>query len=345
MPRGKCHAMSSRPSVLWQLALAAATALSVAFGAAPAVAQPAATWRHGLFEAKSDAGILFMVTRGFAERQGLKLEMATFRTDSVALKALLAGELDSYDGILDGTVLANMRGADVKLIGCHWPGLPHAFFVRKGIDSVADLKGKTFAISTPFTLPDVLADALLEKYGMKATDMHFAPLGGDVERYKAVVAGVADATVVSGEYAPIAARDGVKVLLPAREILPNYLRICYFATAKTLRERTDDAGRFLAAEITALRYAMSHRDDALRVTRELTGIKPDDPRPEYIYDDALRTHAVDPEIAIPMEKVEWMIDLLVKNGKIPASFDARSMVDPTIREKALARLAGAAPAP
>ncbi|HTP82175.1 MAG TPA: ABC transporter substrate-binding protein [Alphaproteobacteria bacterium] len=325
------------------LRIAAATALGIGALAilfsVPA-ARAAEPWRHGVFEAKSDAGILFMVTQGFAKKQGLDVELVQFKSDAVALKALLAGDLDSYDGILVGTVVAASHGADVKLLGCHWPGLPHGIFVRKAIKDVADLKGKTFAISTPFTLPDVLADALLHKYGMQATDMRMVPLGGDVERYKALVAGIADVTVVSAEYAPIADRDGLRLLMAGRDVLPEYMRLCMFSTGGTLKRRPDDAVRFLAGEMTALRYAVTHRDAALKLTREITGIKADDPRPEYIYDDTVRTHGVDPDIAIPMDKVDWGIQLMVKAGRVPPSFDPKQIIDSSVREKALARAAG-----
>ena len=318
---------------------AAALALAIAVLAGPSTARAAEPWRHGVFEAKSDAGILFMVTQGFAEKQGLKVELVQFKSDAVALKALLAGDLDSYDGILVGTTVAASHGVDVKLLGCHWPGLPHGIFVRKAIKDVADLKGKTFAISTPFTLPDVLADALLHKYGMQASDMRMVPLGGDVERYKALVAGIADVTVVSAEYAPIADRDGLKLLMAGRDVLPEYMRLCMFSTGTALKRRPEDAVRFLAAEMTALRYATTHRDAALKLTRELTGIKADDPRPEYIYDDTVRTHGVDPDISLPMDKIKWGIDLVVKSGRVPPSFDAKQIIDASVREKALARVA------
>lgn len=317
-----------------------AAALTVLLCAAVwTTAEAAQPWRHGVFEAKSDSGILFMVTQGFAEKQGLEVELVQFKSDAIALKALLAGALDSYDGILTGTVVAAVHGTDVKLLGCHWPGLPHGIFVRTSIGSVLDLKGKTFAISTPFTLPDVLADAMLRKYGMTASDMRMVPLGGDPERYKALVAGLADATVVSAEYAPIADRDGVKLLMAGRDVLPQYMRLCMFTTGDVLKRRPDDAVRFMAAEMTALRYALTHRDAALKLTRTLTGIKPDDPRPEYIYDDTVRTHGVDPDIGIPMDKIDWGIQLMVKAGKVPADFDAQRIIDASVREKALALLA------
>ena len=97
----------------------AAAAMLAALAASPALAQSA--WRHGIIEAKSDAGILMMVTRGFAEKQGLKLEIVQFKSDAIGLKALLAGEIESYDGALTGTVVAASLGVDVKLLGCHWP--------------------------------------------------------------------------------------------------------------------------------------------------------------------------------------------------------------------------------
>ena len=50
----------------------------------------AKVWKHGLINAKSDAGIFLMVsTRDFAKKQGLKLEISQFKDDQLALKALI----------------------------------------------------------------------------------------------------------------------------------------------------------------------------------------------------------------------------------------------------------------
>lgn len=309
---------------------------STVLGSLPVeAAETPLTWRHAIIEAKSDAGIFFMVTRGFAERQGLKLDIVQVKSDAIGLKALLAGELDSYDGIVGGTVMAAARGADVRLIGCHWPGLPHGIFVKDGISSVQDLKGKTIAISSPSSLPDIVARQALAKYGIAADEVRFASLGGDLDRYKALAAGIVDATVISGEYEPIAAQQGLKLLLPGREVLPNYMRLCYFSTARSLAASPDAAVRFMAAEMIALRYALSHREETLALTREITGAKPDDPRPAYIFDDAVKTRAVDPDLSLPLEKIKWMADQLVVDGSLPKPYDVTKMIDAEVRAKAL----------
>jgi len=59
----------------------------------PAAAQATHNWKHGAILAKSDAGFFFMVQNGFAEKQGLKLEIVQFKTDILALQALIAGTL------------------------------------------------------------------------------------------------------------------------------------------------------------------------------------------------------------------------------------------------------------
>jgi hypothetical protein len=40
--------------------------------------------------------------------------------------------------------------------------------------------------------------------------------------------------------------------------------------------------------MSALRYALSHRDETIALTRQIINAKPDDPRPDFVYDDAIQ---------------------------------------------------------
>ena len=173
---------------------AAWLAAALALGCQPAAAADPMTWRSGTTAAKSDAGFVMMAAqRGFADRQGLHLDMVQFNGDAIMLKALLAGELDSYEASPGNAMIAASRGADIKLLGCYWPGLTYAVFARKGINSVGDLRGKSLAISAPGSLPDLLMRVLLSANGMSASDVSFVALGSDADRFKAVAAGIVDA--------------------------------------------------------------------------------------------------------------------------------------------------------
>jgi NitT/TauT family transport system substrate-binding protein len=309
-------------------------AATVAFTAAPAAAQEK-VWRHGLIKAKADAGIFMMVTtRDFAKKQGLKIVTSEFRNDQLALKAMIAGELDSYEGGPGGAFSADSKGADVKILGCHWVVVPHGIYAKDTIKTVADLKGKQIAVSAPNSMPDMLARAALAKYGVPAKDVKLSAVGGDHDRYQALVGGVVDAAVVSNEVEPVAPKN-IHLLVAGRDAVPNFLRVCIMSNAKTLAARGVDAVKFLAAEMDALHYALSHKAETVALTEKIIHSKPGDPRPAFVYDDAVKHHAVDPTLPLPAEKLNWLQGQLVKAGKLKAPLDLKIVTAPEYRAKAL----------
>jgi NitT/TauT family transport system substrate-binding protein len=302
--------------------------------AAPAAAQDK-VWRHGLINAKSDAGIFLMVSKhDFAAKQGIKLELSQFKDDQIGLKALLAGEIDSFEGGPQGVFTANSRGADVRVIGCHWVVVPHGIYAKTDITKVEQLKGKQIAVSAPNSMPDMLVRSALAAHGVSDKDVKLAAVGGDRERYQALIGGVVDAAVVSNEYQPIAPKD-VHLLVAGRDAVPNFLRVCILSTAKTLAARGGDTVKFLAAEMNALHYALTHKDETVALTREITHAKPDDPRPGFVFDDAVEHKAVDPTLPLPAEKLDWIQMQLVNAGKVKEPLDVKTVLAPEYREKAL----------
>jgi NitT/TauT family transport system substrate-binding protein len=292
-------------------------------------------WHHGLINAKADAGILLMVsTRDFAAKQGLKLKISQFKDDQLALKAMIAGELDSFEGGPQGVFAANAKGADAKILGCHWIVVPHGIYTTEAIKKVEDLKGKQIAVSAPNSMPNMLAIEALAKYGISDKDVKLAAVGGDRERYQALAGGVVEAAVVSNEYEPIAPKS-IHLLVAGRDAVPNFLRVCIVSSAKKLSERGDDAVKFLAAEMNALRFALSHRDETVVLTRELIHAKPDDLRPAFVFDDAVKHKAVDPTLPIPAEKIQWIQEQMVKAGKLAKPLDLATVSAPEYRVKAL----------
>jgi NitT/TauT family transport system substrate-binding protein len=319
---------------------ACALAAAVAALSTPAGAQNLKTWRHGVLEAKSDAGFVFMPSNGgFAEKQGLKIEMVQFKGDALALRAMLAGEIDSYEGSPGGPMIAGSRGAEVKILGCYWPILNYGIFSKASIANPKDLKGKSFAISAPGSLPDLLARAVLDKNNISGDDVKFAVMGSDTDRFKALTAGVVDAAAASTEFVPFASPSNVKLLVHANEAVPNYLRFCIYTGNKTLAQRNDDVVHFLAAQMIGLRYAMANRDKTIALAKEISEAKADDPRAAYLFDEVARFSSITPDMPIPMDKLNWMQDLLVRTGNLAKPFDLKTIVDGSAREKALA-LAG-----
>jgi len=287
---------------------------------------------------KADAGFFLMAAkRGFAEREGLKVDVLEVKDDPIGMKALLSGEVDSYEGVY-GAIAASARGADVKLLGCNWHAAPYVMLGRPGIAKVADLKGKSVAASSPGTPPDMVARATLAQAKIPFSEVKIAAVGGDRDRFTALLGGVVDAAVVSNEYMPLPSVKDMTVLAEARQVLPKFLRFCVLMTGKTLAERREDAIRFMTAQIKAFRYAVTHRDETIKLALEATSAKPDDPRPAFIYEEALKPGVVDPDFSIPVENLTWIQEQMIALGQLAKPGDIGKLIYPDIRKEALARI-------
>lgn len=311
---------------------------SLAMLPAPAVAQHH-TWRHGIIEAKSDAGFQVMAVRaGFAPKLGLDLKYSYFQNDVIMLRGLLAGELDSYEGTPGAALLAGARNAPIKIIGCHWQNVVHSVFARAGFNGPADMKGATMAISAPNAAPDMIAKAYLAQNNIPLGQVKFASLGNDPDRYKAVASGVALATVVSIEFSVFGQRDGIRLIERGSEIMPKYQRLCTMTTDTAIATRRDDIVRFLAAQMQGYRHALANRGEELRITREITGIKAEDTRPEFMFDEAAHPKTgIDPAMTIYPDKLAWLEDWLIAAGNMSQRYDPARLVDAELRAEALKR--------
>ena len=97
---------------------------------------------------------------------------------------------------------------------------------RPGITKVEDLRGKSIAASSPGMPPDMVARATLVRAGIPFSEVKIAAVGGDRDRFTALLGGVVDAAVVSNEYMPLPLVKDMTVLTEARHALPKFLHFC-----------------------------------------------------------------------------------------------------------------------
>ena len=321
--------------------LAKTTLIAAALLACGVVAASAQdkVWKHGILEAKSDAGFIAMVDKGgFGAKRGLKIELLQIKAGATLMKALIAGELDSVDMGAAESIVAGARGTGVKIVGCTWPGVPQVVLAKAEIKTLADLKGKNIAISSPGSLPDLLFRGMLDAANVPFSDVKLATQGADLDRYKSLISVITDAAVVSNEFEAVMPPN-IKVLAKGSTAVPKFIRLCVATSSKALAERRDDLVHFIAAEMDAYKYAATHRDANIKLAHELTHAKPDDKRAEFIIDQAIRDKQIDPSLAIPADRIDWMQGLFVKAGVIPKTVPTASLIDTSVHDDA-AKLAG-----
>jgi NitT/TauT family transport system substrate-binding protein len=317
----------------------ALTVIIATFAALSAAHAQDKVWKHGILEAKSDSGFIAMVDKGgFAAKRGLKVEILQIKAGATLMKALISGEIDSVDMGAAESIVAGVRGTGVRIVGCTWPGVPQVVLAKAEINSLADLKGKNVAISSPGSLPDLLFRGMLDAANVPFADVKLATQGADLDRYKSLLAGIVDAAVVSNEFEPIMPAN-IKVLAKGGTAVPKFLRLCLATNTKVLAERRDDLVKFVAAEMDAYKFAAANRNATIKLAQEMTQAKPDDKRAEFITDQAIREKQMDPELPIPADRIDWMQDLFVKAGVIPKRVPVATLIDASVQADA-AKLAG-----
>jgi NitT/TauT family transport system substrate-binding protein len=295
-------------------------------------------WRHGTLVPKGDAGFIYMAAEGgFAKAEGLDLKMQAFQNDTLMMKALIAGELDSYEGSPISPLIAGSKGADVRILGCTWPKLTYSLFSHDGIAAITDLKGRKVGISAPGSLPDVVARAMLKQAGVSPSEVSFVAAGSDPERVRALIAKTIDAAISTSDFA---ARPELplKTLAIASEALPQFIRQCIVTRGDLIRLKRTQLAAFVAAEMKAYGFAFAHPDEVVALTRRIAGLPPRDPVAETSYREVVEQRAASPAIEIDLEKLRWLRDLLVEDGRMAAKFDPAAVTDSSIREAALMRI-------
>jgi len=323
--------------------LTAMTALALAAcsepqqqGAPGASAEAPEPWRHGIVEAKGDAAVHFMpAAGGFLERRGIEVEMVEFQAGTTAARALLAGEVDSIEGNPVLALAAMHQGAPIKFIGCHWPVMTYSLFATPDIESIADLRGKAVGVSAPGSLPDLFAREALAAGGIGGNEVTYANAGGSANRFQAVAAGIVSASASSSEFEIEAIPRGIKVLMRGAEATPNFLKICTMTTTDKIATRRDTMVRYLAGSMEGYQYALDNRDEAIRVAQEWAHLGEHDETAAFVFDEAIRYNAVTPNMEIPMDKLQWTDDMMVRHGALPQSMDVSAFVDDTVRQEAL----------
>jgi NitT/TauT family transport system substrate-binding protein len=127
--------------------------------------------------------------------------------------------------------------------------------------------------------------------------------------------------------------------MKASDVVPKFLRLCLATNANVLKSRRDDLVKFVAAEMAAYKYAQEHPDAAIKLAHEMTHTGDDDKRAAFIVDQALKEKQTDASLAIPVDRIEWMIELFKTSNVIPKAVPVSDLVDQSVRDDA-SKLAG-----
>lgn len=197
------------------------------------------------------------------DKYGLKLEHIFLRGDSVSLAALSADEIQFLYCAADATLPGLATGIEARLVAAPLVKLPYVLVGRKDISRPEELKGKTIGVSRPGDLSGRLSRALLKKFNLTTDEVPIRPIGGSQsERYRAMVANVIQAVIVTPPLDVRAKKDGFNVIYRLIDLDIPFIYSSVHANSKILRERPETVQRIVAAFAEAVHFVEKNPDKA-----------------------------------------------------------------------------------
>ena len=150
--------------------------------------------------------------RKFFEAEGMDVKIIIVKTEA-ALAALGVGELD-YSTLSTSSIEATLKGMPLRLIAVTNRQPLLGLLVRKGINSVSELRGKKLSISSFGGAIYGAAVYLLKNHGLKPKeDVTILAGGSNSARAAALKQGAVDAALLSSPDDIRAAGEGFRILL------------------------------------------------------------------------------------------------------------------------------------
>lgn len=277
--------------------------------------------------------------RGFFKEEGIDVVVSAFTGDPIAQRALIAGEVDIVNTNLSTTIAAAANGATIKAVASQVSKLTYLFIARKGVSSVRDLAGKTVAVSAPGALSYHVPRMVLEKYGVSPDSVTYVAVGSDTQRFQALAAGRADASILH-VVRSIEARNDPSNYVSIADIgreLPDLVQFYFSVTDKTLAERPDLIKRFLRANVKATRWVLDNKDEAVKAAMKVIPNVSEQVMSQG-YDMIKGSGAWDPNLVVDEKAVKATHDLLVTTKVIPTRVPAEKFVTARLIDEVLKEL-------
>ena len=189
--------------------------------------------------------------RKFFEAEGFDAKIIIVKTEA-ALAALAAGDLD-YSTLSTSSIEATLKGMPLRVIAVTNKHPLLGLVVRKGINRVADLRGKKLSVSSFGGATYGAAVYLLKNHGLRPKeDVTILAGGTNSIRISAVKQGTVDAALLSSPEDIKAAAEGLPILVD----VGNDYRLPWggiSATQTKIRRSGAETEKFVRAVLRATR--------------------------------------------------------------------------------------------
>ena len=272
------------------------------------------------------------------------IQSVSIRGSGPALTALAANEVHisalSYESFARAVITANLDvRAIADVLGNNMKGSGDDYFIaRKGeIKSIADLKGRPLAIISHGSAPHTSLKRMLEKHGMKESDVQLVEVGVPA-MLPALESKRVDLAFVTGAFTVMAEKSGkYETVFAYTDPLGPTQSLVWVAKADWIEKNRPALVDFMEDHIRLRHWLFdpANREDMLQLIAKVTK-RPADLHRSWVY--TKRDHYRDPNARPDLALLQKNIDDAKEMGLLQRSIDVSKYSDMSLVEDALMRI-------
>jgi len=261
--------------------------------------------------------------RKFFEAEGIDVKIIIVKTE-VTLAALRAGDLE-YSTLSTSSIEAALKGMPLRLIAVTNRNPLLGLVVRKGINSVSDLRGKKISVSSFGGAVYGAALFMLKNHGLKPKeDVAILAGGSNAARVAALRQGAVDAVLLSSPDDIRVAAEGFRILL---DVGSDY-RLPWggvSTTVEKIRDNPAEVGKVIRAVLRATKAVTETRNKDDVASWIGNFFKLDRSVADKFYRRLVPS--LNPSGIVERDKIKMVIDSALERGLTDKPLDPDAVVD------------------
>ena len=273
--------------------------------------------------------------KGFFAAQNLDVDIAFAQSGAAVTQQLTAGSIEIALSVgINDPIHAVDKGASVAIVRIIGNAAPYVLIGKKGLKTIADLKGKTVSIGSAKDMTTIYFERMAAMSGLKKGDYDVLSAGVAAARFAALKAGVVDAALVLPPLNFQAEKAGYVTIAFA----PDYVKDLPFTGMAVFKpwaaQHGDLVKRVLAATDASIAWLAdaAHRDEAVDLLVKSAHADPADSAASY--DLLRRSGYFEPTSKVSRAKLQNLIQEERRAGNIGATLTVEQLIMPGITELA-----------
>ena len=210
---------------------------------------------------------------GFYAKHGLDVDLVLLVGAPLAVTALVSGETPIVHAGASAVVTSNLQGSGAVLVAGGANRFPYVLFVTDEIKRVEDLRGKKFGVSRIGSADNAAAITVLNRFGIKETDVTYVQAGSIPARLAAMQTNALQATLLQAPETLKAKEIGMRALLDFTKLDVEWQQNGVAVTRDYIKKKPDTIRRFMRAYVDAIHFNLTNPKGAQKILQKYLAIK------------------------------------------------------------------------